>query len=99
MCQLFQIILSKHDLKLSLIWLRTFKFHNTFRSAYIDFRGESRHFNINDFTDMGRIFGETVLDYQTALENKIKQSQVTLGRQNFTSVNDIISAWIQQSKN
>ena len=49
---------------------------------YNDFRGESRHFNINDFTDMGRIFGETVWDYQTALENKNKQSQVTLGNQN-----------------
>ena len=48
---------------------------------------------------MGRIFGETVLDYQTALENKNKQSQVTLGKQNFTLVNAIISALIQQNKN
>ena len=74
-------------------------FTTLFRSAHIDFRGESRHFNINDFTDMGRIFGETVLDYQTALENKNKQSQVTLGKQNFTLVNAIISALIQQNKN
>ena len=66
--EVHQTILPKHDL---------------FMCEYNDFRGESRHFNINDFTDMGRIFGETVLDYQTALENKNKQFQITLGTQNF----------------
>ncbi len=43
-------------------------------------RGDSRHFNINDFQDMGRIFGEVLLEYQNAQENKNQQSEIVLGK-------------------
>ncbi len=42
-------------------------------------RDKSRHFSIRDFQDMGKLFGETVLEYETVTENAERTSQVVLG--------------------
>ncbi|CAD5114345.1 DgyrCDS3484 [Dimorphilus gyrociliatus] len=38
--------------------------------------GENRHFTVNDYQDMGRVFCETVLEYDEAQTNKSAQTEI-----------------------
>ncbi|KAK3087050.1 hypothetical protein FSP39_000988 [Pinctada imbricata] len=57
--------------------LNSFTLEATFSGTIID-KKELRHFNINDFMDMGKVLCETVLEYQIAQENKARQTEIVL---------------------
>ncbi|XP_064653134.1 uncharacterized protein LOC135503474 isoform X3 [Lineus longissimus] len=53
--------------------MNSFTMEATFSGTPVS-KEEARHFNINDFQDMGKVFCETVLEYQATKENQTKKT-------------------------